>query len=169
MPEEIPLSPIGRDEIHKLEVALLIGTLLNPEFIELMKESEERLTWVDSLAVAAAALARERARISIPQIAEELGRSEATIRNHLSRKTRAGQLVWQTYEKFVREGVKLDIEALTGLSSREATQLKSENQELKRKLEEAQGRIKELSQQIQELSNKISSLKAKLQRLLEEL
>jgi predicted transcriptional regulator len=59
MSEEISLTPIGRDEIHRLETALLIGTLLSPEVIELLKNPEERLTWVDSLAVAAAALARE--------------------------------------------------------------------------------------------------------------
>lgn len=50
---------MGRDEIHKLEAALLVGTLLSPEVIELLRGPEERLTWVDSLAVAAAALARE--------------------------------------------------------------------------------------------------------------
>lgn len=58
-----------------------------------------------------------RARMSIPRIAEELGRSKTTIRNHLTRKTKTGQLVWQTYEKFVREGVKLDLEKLIGVSS----------------------------------------------------
>jgi predicted transcriptional regulator len=31
--------------------------------------------------------------MTVPQIAEELGRSEATIRNHLTKKTKAGQLV----------------------------------------------------------------------------
>lgn len=169
MPEEVSLSPIGRDEIHKLEVTLLIGTLLNPEFIELMKNPEERLTWVDSLAVAAAALAREKAHMSIPQIAEELGRSEATIRNHLSRKTKAGQLVWQTYERFVREGVKLDIENLMGYTSAEISQLRRENEELKKRLEETQKRVMELSQHVQELSKKMGLVKAGLQRLLEEL
>jgi len=72
VPEEVPLTPMGRDEIHKLEVALLVGTLLSPEVIELLRDPDERLTWVDSLAVAAAALARERAHITVPQIAEEL-------------------------------------------------------------------------------------------------
>lgn len=162
MSEEVPLSPIGRDEIHKLEVALLIGTLLNPEFIELMRSSEERLTWVDSLAVAAAALARERARMSIPKIAEELGRSEATIRNHLTKKTKAGQLVWQTYEKFVKEGVKLDVERLFGGPSAEVAQLKAENEELKKRLEDAQNKVRELSR-------KLDLVKTELQRLLEEL
>jgi predicted transcriptional regulator len=31
--------------------------------------------------------------MTVPQIAEELGKSEATIRNHLTKKTKAGQLV----------------------------------------------------------------------------
>jgi len=60
----------GRDT--KLEAALLVGTLLSLEVIELLRDPDERLTWVDSLAVAAAALARERAHITVPQIAEEL-------------------------------------------------------------------------------------------------
>ena len=167
MSEEIPLTPMGRDEIHKLETALLLGTLLSPEVIELMKNPEERLTWVDSLAVAAAALARERARMTVPQIAEELGRSEATIRNHLTKKTKAGQLVWQTYERFLREGVKLDIESLIGAT--EASRLRSENEELKKKLEEAESKIKELSEQVEQLSRKVNNVKEQLRRMAEEL
>ena len=50
---------MSKDQIHKLETALLIGTLLSPEVMELLKNPEERLTWVDSLAVAAL---RSRAR-----------------------------------------------------------------------------------------------------------
>jgi probable regulatory domain-containing protein len=169
MPEEIPLTPIGRDQIHKLETALLIGTLLSPEVIELLKSPEERLTWVDSLAVAAAALAREKAHMTVPQIAEELGRSEATIRNHLTRKTKAGQLVWQTYEKFVKEGVKIDVESLLGASSAELARLKGENEELRRELEESQNRIKELSSLVEGLLKKINKVKDELRKVLEEL
>lgn len=169
MPEEIPLTPMGRDEIHKLETALLIGTLLNPEVIELLKNPEERLTWVDSLAVAAAALARERAHMTVSQIAEELGRSEATIRNHLTKKTKAGQLVWQTYEKFVKEGVKLDVESLLKLERPDVSRLRAENEELKRKLDEAQSVISELSQRVEELTRKINGIKESLQKVLESL
>ena len=162
MPEEVPLTPMGRDEIHKLEAALLVGTLLSPEVIELLRSPEERLTWVDSLAVAAAALARERAHMTVSQIAEELGRSEATIRNHLTKRTKAGQLVWQTYERFVREGVKIDIEGLLGPGSAELSRLRSENEELKKRLEESQSRV-------EELSKKINIVKEELRRILEEL
>nr|MDO8043158.1 hypothetical protein [Candidatus Baldrarchaeota archaeon] len=64
--EEVPLKPIGREEIHKLESALLVGTLFRSEVLEALKNPEERLTWVDSLAVAAGALAREKAGMSVP-------------------------------------------------------------------------------------------------------
>ncbi|MDJ0270175.1 MAG: hypothetical protein NXY59_06495 [Aigarchaeota archaeon] len=105
---EVPLSPVGREQIHKLESALLIGSILRPDVIEELRNPEERLTWVDSLAVAAA-LAREKAKLSVSQIADEIGRSEATIRNHLQGKTKAGQIVRETYEKFAREGVNITL------------------------------------------------------------
>ena len=31
MSEEVPLTPIGREQIHKLESALLIGSILRPD------------------------------------------------------------------------------------------------------------------------------------------
>lgn len=48
----------------KLEMALIVGTLYRPEILELIKDPVERSTWVDSLAVTAASLARSRAGIS---------------------------------------------------------------------------------------------------------
>ncbi|MCD6538418.1 transcriptional regulator, partial [Candidatus Bathyarchaeota archaeon] len=72
---EISLSPIGKEQIHKLETILLVNSILRPEVLEELKDPEGRITWVDSLAVAAAALARERAKMSVSQIAEELGRT----------------------------------------------------------------------------------------------
>jgi probable regulatory domain-containing protein len=104
---EVPLSPVGREEIHKLEAVLLVNSILRPDVLEELRSSEERVTWVDSLAVAAAALAREKAKMSISKIAEELGRTEVTIRNHLQGKTRAGEIVKETYEKIAREGVSI--------------------------------------------------------------
>lgn len=44
---------------------------------------------VDSLAIAAGALARERARVPVSRIAEELGRSEVITRNHLGGRAEA--------------------------------------------------------------------------------
>jgi len=128
---EIPLSPIGREEIHKLESLLLVNSILRSEVLEELRSSEERITWVDSLAVAAAALAREKAKMSVSQIAEELGRTEATIRNHLQGKTRAGQIVRETYEKIAREGVSIALPKT--VSSEEISRLESELQEEKKR------------------------------------
>ena len=67
---EIVLNPISREEIHKLESVLLFATLFRPEVLALIRDPNERLTWVDSLAVASAALAREKARMTISEITE---------------------------------------------------------------------------------------------------
>ncbi len=142
---EVPLKPISREDIHKLESALLVGTLFRIEALEeVLKNPDKRLTWVDSLAVAAAALAREKAGMPIPKIAEEIGRTEATIRNHLSGKTKAGQLVLQTYQRFLKEGVKIEVADL---------------EELHKKLDELENKVKELE-------NKLSTVKAKLEETL---
>lgn len=98
----VPLKPLGREEIGMLESALMVATLLRPEVLEALRGASERLTWVDSLAVAAAAVARQKAGMTASKIAEELGRTEATIREHLAGKTRAGKLVLETYEWLVK-------------------------------------------------------------------
>jgi len=137
---KITLNPIGREEIHRLEVALLLGTLLRTEVIQLLKDPSGRLTWVDSLAVAAGAIARERAKMTVSQIAEELGRTEATIRNHLAGKTKAGQLVRQTLQKFIKEGVKIEI-GIPIISEEELEKLKKLEEE-KKKLENILEKVK---------------------------
>lgn len=150
---EVPLSPVGREEIHRLEAALLIASLFSREAIEELRNPEGRLTWVDSLAVAAAALARERAKMPVTQIAEELGRTEATIRAHLSGRTKAGKLVRETYERFLKEGVKIEVPEL----------FRSLQQTL---TEEQQSReVEELRNKVQELEAKVSALSAEVERL----
>ena len=124
-------QPIGREEIHRLEAALLIGSLFRPEVMEEIRNSGERLTWVDSLAVAAGALARSKAGMSVSEIAEELGRTEQTIREHLKGETKAGKIVSETYELF-KEG-KLDLEKIFVDSS-----------EIKERLEKAKAEIEEV-------------------------
>ena len=106
---EIPLQPIGREDIRKLEAALLVGALFRPEVMEALRDPTERLTWIDSLAAAAAALARQKAGMSVRQIADEVGLSEAAIRRHLDGKTRAGELVRKVYEQYTREGVRVEL------------------------------------------------------------
>ena len=145
--EEVPLKPIGREEIHKLESALLVGTLFRSEVLEALKNPEERLTWVDSLAVAAGALAREKAGMSVSEIAEDLGRSESTIRNHLTGKTKAGKLVRETYDRFAREGVKIEI--------LEAEKISKELEEERKKREELEKKLNMIKDVLNDLIRKI--------------
>ena len=137
---EINLNPVGREEIHKLEVALLLGTLFRKDVLEMLRDPSERLTWIDSLAVAAAALARQKAGMTLSQIAEDIGRTEATIRNHLQGKSKAGQLVLETYQKFLKEGVKLEV-----LAGEEA-------EELERKLREKEKEVEELKERLRKIA-----------------
>jgi len=106
---EVPLVPAGREDIRRLEAALLIGALFRPEVMEALRDPTERLTWIDSLAAAAAALARQKAGMPVRQIADEVGLSEAAIRRHLEAKTRAGELVKKVYEQFARGGVRVEL------------------------------------------------------------
>lgn len=151
MNEEIPLSPVGREQIHKLESALLIGTILRPDVLEQLKNPEERLTWVDSLAVAAAAIARERAKMAVSQIADDIGRTEATVRNHLTGKTKAGQLVRETLEKFLREGVRIEIPSAEEL------------EKLRKELEEEKGKAEKLVKLLEEVKRALKNVLEKLE------
>jgi len=137
---EISLSPAGREEIHKLEIALLLGTLFREDVIEMLRDPTERLTWIDTLAVAAAALARSKAGMTTSQIAEDIGRTEATVRNHLQGKSKAGKLVLETYEKFLKEGVKI-----------EGILLPEEVEKLKKDLRKKDDEIKELKEKLRKI------------------
>ena len=162
---EVPLNPIGREEIHRLESILLFATLFRPEVIELIKDPAERLTWVDSLAVAAGALAREKAGMTVREIAEELGRTEATIRKHLKGETKAGQLVRETYE-LIKEG-KLDelVRNVEVLAKGGQLIALEEYEKLKREKEELEARVKELEERIKELEEENRELKAKIENI----
>jgi len=152
MSEEIPLKPITKEDIRKLELALILGTITRPDVIEKIRKAEDKLTWLDSLVVAAGALAREKAGYTVDVIAEELGRSEATIRHHLAGKTEAGRLVRETYEMLVKSGGKLEIPVV------EAAQV----QQLRK-------RVEELEQRVKELEEKLSKVRESLKKILEEL
>ncbi|HDM89064.1 MAG TPA: transcriptional regulator [Candidatus Bathyarchaeota archaeon] len=155
---EISLSPVGKEQIHKLETILLVNSILRPEVLEELKNPEGRITWVDSLAVAAAALARERAKMTVSQIAEELGRTEATIRNHLQGKTRAGQIVRETYERIAREGADIILPEM--LSSEEISRLKDELEKEKKLRQEMQSLLEEAHKALSQLLSKIDRFMA---------
>jgi len=145
---EIPLKPVGKEDVRKLELSLILGTLLRPEVIDAIRNAEDKLTWLDSLVVAAGALARERAGYSIVKIAEELGRTEATIRNHLAAKTEAGKLVKETYEKLLQSGGRLDIPILGAASQSQVEELRKRVEELERKLENVRKALEEILRSI---------------------
>ncbi|MFP3281195.1 MAG: helix-turn-helix domain-containing protein [Vulcanisaeta sp.] len=139
--EEIPLKPVGKEDIRKLESALITMALFSKETFEELQNPHGRLTWVDSLYTAAAALAREKAGMSLSQIAEELGVTEATLRRHLKGETKAGQLILRAYEKLSKEGFKIELSISTPLTDRLT------------KLEEKMNKVRELLRQaLDELS-----------------
>ncbi len=159
----VPLRPTSKREIQQLEMALIIGTLYRPEVIELIRDPMERATWVDSLAVAAAALARYKAGYSIREIAEELGRSETMIRAHLHGKTKAGKLVLETYEKLARGELKLVVPFKgVHLTVEEYEELKG----AKERVEELERRVKELEERIKALEEENRRLKKQLEGCL---
>ncbi len=138
---DIPLKPLSREEIRRLETALLVMSLFSQETLEAVKDPHERLTWVDSLYVAAAALARERAGMPVSRIAEEVGVTEATVRRHLRGETKAGQLVQRTFEKLSREGFRVELPPIV---TEEVEALRRENEVLKAKLEEVRNTLRQL-------------------------
>ncbi|NJF25732.1 hypothetical protein [Thermococcus sp. Bubb.Bath] len=162
---EVPLNPIGREEIHRLESILLFATLFRPEVIELIKDPAERLTWVDSLAVAAGAIAREKAGMTVGEMAEELGRTEGTIRKHLKGETKAGQLVRETYELI--KGGKLDelVRNIEVLARGGQVVALGEYEKLKREKEELESNVREMEEKVRTLEEENHQLKAKMENI----
>ena len=141
---EIPLKPMGKEDIRKLESALLVMSLFSQETIEALKNPHERLTWVDSLYTAAAAFARDKAGMPISQIADEIGVTEATIRKHLRGETKAGQLVLKAYERLSKEGFRIELpsELAGAVTTEDVSKLKEKIERVKKLLNDA---LRELS------------------------
>ncbi len=152
MSEEIPLKPLTKEEIRKLELALILGTITRPDVLDKIRNAEDKLTWLDSLIVAAGALARDRAGMPIEAIAEELGRSPTTIRNHLAGKTEAGRLVKETYDMLMKAGGKLQVPIVSAAE-----------------VEQFRKRVEELEQQLKDLRERVEKARVKLEEVLKEL
>jgi probable regulatory domain-containing protein len=155
---QIPLNPIGKQDIHKLETILLTATLFRPEVLDMIRSSSERLTWVDSLAVAAGALAREKAGMTLSEIADELGRTEQTIKKHLKEETKAGQLIRESYEmikNLVKEGKNVN-EVFPIITLGNAKELKEEVEKLKKEKEEIKQVLTKIKEEIETLMTKLS-------------
>ena len=141
----VPLQPLGKSDIKKLESALLVIALFDPEVVEKMRDPKDRVTWVDSLAVAAAAFARRKAGMSITEISDEVGRSEGTIRNHLEEKTEAGKIIKRAFQKLVENRGNIEIE----ISSSDIK--RSEIEEAKVALDSMEKLLSELSENLNKL------------------
>jgi len=162
--EELPLKPMGRKDIQSLEALLLLGTVARQSVIEKIRNADpkDRITWIDSLAVAAGALAREKAGMPVSRIAEELGRGEQAVRSHLTGKTEAGKLVKETYEMLVRGEEVLPLLRVEETKHEEIEKLRVElekEREEKKKLEEE---IKQLQSKISEVAKSLEEIARKL-------
>ena len=163
---EVPLRPMGREDIQKLEAVLLLGTVSRQDVIEKMRSADpkDRITWIDSLAVAAGALARGKAGMSVPRIADELGRGEQTIRSHLTGRTEAGKLVRETYEMLLRG------EKVLAFMLREAeAPSKEELEKLRSELEKERREKAELQEKLVALQRKIENAAKALENVINQL
>ncbi|WP_457620546.1 hypothetical protein [Methanopyrus sp.] len=163
---EIPFQPMDRQEIHQLETVLLVATLFRPKVLEMIHK-QKFLTWVDSLAVAASALARQKAGYTVSEIAEELGRTEATIRKHLRGETKAGKLVLETYE-MLKSG---ELQILTGVEEIKE-KLRAEEKELERlksEIEEVSTTVSRVTESLKECCTRMEDALEELEELAEKL
>jgi hypothetical protein len=165
--KNIPLNPMGKNDIKKLETFLIIGTLYRPEILELIKDPNEKSTWVDSLAIAAAAYARYKAGMPISLIADELGRSEETIRNHISGKTKAGSLIIETYEK-LKSG-QLNLIISFNSSNKELEDLKNQIKNLREEIEKLRKERDDLKNTINQKDEMIKNLQIEIGKIKSDL
>jgi len=165
--KSIPLNPLGKNDIKKLETFLIICTLYRPEILELIKDPNERSTWIDGLAIAAAAYARYKAGMPISLIADELGRSEESIRNNISGKTKAGSLIIETYEK-IKSG-QLNLILSFNSSNKELDNLKNQVKNLNEEIEKLKMERDELNNIINNKEETIKSLQIEIGRIKSDL
>jgi probable regulatory domain-containing protein len=168
----VPLKPVGKKEISQLEMVLIIGTLYRPEVLELIGDPVEGSTWIDSLAVAAGSLARVKAGMLVSQIADELGRTEATIRSHLSGKTKAGKLVAETYEKLRKGELKLVvplIKAPIAGSEGEVKALREEASRLRERVRNLEDEVERLRARSAQLTEVLREREASIEKMRAEL
>ena len=165
--KSIPLNPLGKNDIKKLETFLIIGTLYRPEILELIKDPNESSTWIDSLAIAAAAYARYKAGMPISLIADELGRSEESIRDNISGKTKAASLIIETYEK-IKLG-QLNLILSFNSSNKELDDLKNQVKNLKEEIEKLKMERDELKNIINNKEETIKSLQIEIGRTKSDL
>lgn len=155
LPVEVPVKPLSRREVKQLEAMLIIGTLFRPEVLQAALNREEIVTWVDSLAVAAAALALEKAGYTVGQIADELGRTEATIRRHLRGETKAGRLVRETYSMILKGELKLAVPIVSPEAEEELKRMQERLGELEKEVSQLRDSLAASQSQLEEMRQKV--------------
>jgi len=150
----VPIVPRTKEDIAKLANTLLVGSLFRPEIWEKIKDPHDRVTWVDSLAVAAWALAYEKAGYSISEIAEKIGRTEQTIRKHLKGETEAGKIVLETYEKLKKGEDVLTFDVIT-----RANKIKEIKEDILNKIQNLEAEIEKLKQSLDAIKKELEEIK----------
>ena len=125
---------------------------------------KDRITWIDSLAVAAGALAREKAGMTTTRIADELGRGEQTIRAHLTGKTEAGRLIRETYEMLIK-GERV----LPFITREKETVTTEEIEKLRQELETERKEKTELEIKLHQMQKKLEDAMKTLEELIRRL
>ena len=146
----IPIIPRTKEDISKLANNLLISSLFRPEILEKIKDPHDRVTWVDSLAVAAWALAMHKAGYSTSEIADHLGRTEQTIRKHLKGETEAGKIILETYEKIKKGEEIITIEAISM-----ASKLKDLKEDLRSKVEKIEEELNKIRESLEGIKREL--------------
>ncbi|MEM4718156.1 MAG: transcriptional regulator [Desulfurococcaceae archaeon] len=168
----IPLKHISKREIKQLELALIIGALFSPEIKELLEDPVENITWIDSIGAAAGAFARLKAGYSIQDIAEDLGRSELTIRSHLGQKTKAGKIVYNVFDKLARGEliIELPLEKPIPIElENELVKLRDELEKIIKENKSLRDKLSELEQEKIRLENLLGSREQEVSNLRVEL
>jgi len=111
----------------------------------------------------------------VSQIAEELGRTEATIRKHLKGETKARKLVRETYEMLVRGELKISMpvvsrerheEKVKQLTS-EIEKLREENSKLKDEVEKLRQALKMVVEALNKAKSDMESALSAASKVLE--
>lgn len=94
--------------------------------------------------------------MSAESIASDLSRSVATIGRHLAGKTEAGRLVRETYERFAREGISIELPLPLRAAQKEVEELKRELEKEKKTVEELKSKLDKARELAKELVSVLS-------------
>ena len=145
------------------------ATLSDPRISEVLSDPVESTLFLDNLYVATASLAREKAGYSIPEIAEELRRSEVTIKAHISGATKIGRIVREAYEMLSKPGElpvrRLDVAIV---SDKEVEKFKEIIKRLENENNELRKTIKKLEEEVNAYKSTLKMIEKIVSEILKE-